>query len=205
MDNANNKIALYLQEDGSLVSFYNADMVVVYEKNEQWDGVRKIPVERKVGTGCSELRAEIRRIIGQLQDCRIIAGQGLSGVAFQEFDRAGFHIFDVSQNSAEELDGILDDLKSSSGQSRQGLGPQETRPLETDTPGIYRFNLALAQTENPELSSKKLLQDFLQSIPFLELHLICRHLPPWLEAGPFQAQSRTLPDSTVYAVITKKK
>lgn len=199
------KIALYLQDGHSIVSFSKANMLLIYEKETEWRSIRTIPIDFSDAGNLSALRSGVRALITQLGDCSIIAGKSLTGIAYAEFDKAGFSIFDIDSVQPDTFDGILRDVA----QSDQKLHRKEemirqARPVETATPGIYFLDLAALQTECPEISSKKALTDFLNSTPFLELHLVCRHLPPWLENAPLDIKTSNSGEQ-VTAVITKKQ
>ena len=56
-----------------------------------------------------------------------------------------------------------------------------TAPTPTDIPGVYTINLMEVQAAHPDITSKKALRPFLASTPFVELEIICGHMPPWLE------------------------
>lgn len=199
-----NKIAVCLQCNDLLDSFSAADRIAIYEKHDGWRRTGQFPVSVKDAPDLNAFREQVRRTIERLEECRVIASKELSGLAFGEFDKAGFHIFDIPEYNDEVLDGIIEDIKKQEAERReQNLGIAGTHPEQTAVEGVYYFNLAAVQKEHPELSSKVLLKDFLKSTPFLELHLICVHIPPWLEDGGYNIKSDTLPDGTVRAVITK--
>lgn len=199
------KIALYLQDGYSTVSFLKANMLVIYEKETEWRSIRTIPIDFSGTGGLSVLRSGVQALITQLGDCSIIAGKSLTGIAYAEFDKAGFSIFDIDSVQPDIFDGILRDIA----QNDEKLHIKEemirqARPVETEVPGIYFLDLTALQTECPGISSKKALTDFLNSTPFLELHLVCRHLPPWLENVPLDIKARNSGEQ-VTAVITKKQ
>ena len=47
--------------------------------------------------------------------------------------------------------------------------------------GNRSINLMEVQAAHPDITSKKALRPFLASTPFVELEIICGHMPPWLE------------------------
>ncbi|MDR0548405.1 MAG: hypothetical protein LBI10_03195 [Deltaproteobacteria bacterium] len=57
--------------------------------------------------------------------------------------------------------------------------PKKIEPLATG-PGQYFLDLKAALAKEPDLSSKKILRPFLQTVNFKELTIKCDHAPPWL-------------------------
>ena len=78
-------------------------------------------------------------------------------------------------------------------------------PVETQTPGIYFLDLGQLQTECPEVSSKKALLPFLSNTPFLELQLVCAHIPPWLETDDSYEKKVRNVNGKVHITITRKQ
>ncbi len=199
------KIALYLQDGYPTVSFSKANMLVIYEKGTEWRNVQTIPIDFSGAGSPSALRSGVRALIAQMGDCSILAGKSLSGIAYAEFDKAGFSIFDIDSVNADTFDGILRDIAQSDEKlHRKEEMIRRSAPVETEIPGIYFLDLAALQAECPGISSKKALTDFLNSTPFLELHLVCRHLPPWLENAPLDIKTSNFGEQ-VTAVITKRQ
>lgn len=199
-------IAICLQDDNAIHAFSDCTTIAVYQKESGWLRTDQFGVTISGASNLRQLREEIHRMIGRLGSCRVIAGSGLGGIAFGEFDKAGFSIFDITEYNDTVLDGIMEDLRQAQEEhERQVRQMNRTQPVETDVPGIYSFNLTAAQNEHPELSSKMLLGDFLSSTPFLELRLTCAHLPPWLERSGYDVTPYQSSDGTVSAVVTKKQ
>ncbi|MFT3951522.1 MAG: Fe-only nitrogenase accessory AnfO family protein [Oscillospiraceae bacterium] len=200
-------IAVYLKESGGLDSFYESDTVVVLDRDENgWRAMRQFSCSCSPDLGLDGLRAAVRGIIDRLADVRIIAGAQLSGIPFSVFDLAGFSIFGITDLSDETLDGILADI--SAGDSERRIKEEIIRnasPAETDVPGVYFLDLVMLQTECPEVSSKKAMRAFFDTTPFLELHLICKHLPPWIETDPRFNVAVSQTSTHVAAVITHKR
>ena len=78
-------------------------------------------------------------------------------------------------------------------------------PVQTQTPGVYFLNLLELQKECPEISSKKALASFLSDTPFLELHLVCAHIPPWLIADSAHEKKIKKEEGGLYVTITKSQ
>ncbi len=200
------KIAVYMNYDRELVSFLEADMIAVYEKNyDEWDEICSFDISPGAVTNLDELRRQLKNITDKLEDCGIIAGLSLSGLAFGEFDKRGFHVFDIESCSPEVFENMLMDIEQAVKADNEKVGiVKNTRPVETETKGVYYLNLIELQTRCPQISSKQALKDFLENTPLLELRLVCRHVPPWIENGGYEVDTKRLDNGDFYAVIRKR-
>jgi hypothetical protein len=153
-----------------------------------------------VGLSVSGARDALGGFLDRLGDCRIAAGAGLTGVLYRALDSRGYSIFDTGDVSPRTLDGILADLNAT---EAPGSASAPVRPVETETPGVYELNLFRLQEAHPDVSSKQALREFLEMTPFFELRLICAHIPPWLESGPYEISSAVF--GGVLAVTVRKK
>jgi hypothetical protein len=81
---------------------------------------------------------------------------------------------------------------------------KDAKPVETSTPGVYFLDLVALQKECPEVTSKMAMMDFLKNTPFMELHLVCKHIPPWIEnSGTYKVQVTSDKAGAVQAIITR--
>jgi hypothetical protein len=70
MDRNLGKIAVYMNYDRELVSFLEADMIAVYEKNyDEWDEICSFDISPGAVTNLDELRRQLKnsRIAGGLR------------------------------------------------------------------------------------------------------------------------------------------
>ena len=131
-------------------------------------------------SGCYELvdmRNRLRTIEQLLPQGAVIAGTSIAGLAYSELNQMGFCLCELERFSPEILDALAAEVAASAETSAQV--PAE--PVAGDSPGAYTINLVEVQAAHPEVSSKKALRPFLASTPFVELEIICSHMPPWLE------------------------
>lgn len=200
------KIAVF-SKDGKTASFLECNLVCIYEYNQSsWKlsksiSIPPLPVE-SIGT----MRNGMKEIISFIGGADAVCCEEITGIPFTEFDRAGFCIFAVSQVDEQMLDGIMADIEASDEKKRiRNEVIKNARPVETETPGVYSLNLITLQKECPEVSSKKALREFLDQVPFLELHVDCAHVPPWLEReNGLELRMQAGPEA-VHLVLTKKQ
>jgi hypothetical protein len=172
-----NKIAVIMNNYDEINSFESDAIISMFESEGiHWRVSERIPVRIDFSQELSSLRKDIQKLILKLDECKIIVGKTISGLAYQIFDKKGFDIFEVEQFNPAILDRILSDVKSTTTEKKD-----VTSPVETGVPGVYFLDLITLQQQNPEISSKMVLQPFLTNTPFLRLNVICSHLPPWME------------------------
>ena len=180
-------IAVILNEKKELSSIENCSTVIVYHhKESSWEAVAEIQWQTGALTCVEHIRSKLHMLAEQLGDCRVIAGKKINGLPYQVFDRKGFHIFETQGTVSPELfDSIREDLTETLEKAQEAAKKQASIPTTPHSPksnGIYYLNLIELQESFPEISSKKALKSFMETAEFTELQLICRHLPPWLEA-----------------------
>ena len=171
-------IAALVDDRGNPASFSTMTACCVFFRtNGTW-------MERKVaGTplkGCADLaeaRARMRAFISSLGGCRTIIGRNISGIPYNLLDQSGFRIFEAERLFPALLDEIGEQAQHAARDEPPGSVPM--LPQEEDKPGVYTFDLAAAMAAHPDLTSKKALLPFFDTIPFVELRLYCKHFPPW--------------------------
>lgn len=176
------------------------------KKNGLWEVCRTQAMPQIRTDSVAALRKTMQEIIEMTKDSRIILCAEIVGIPFTAFDMAGYGIFTSDRLEDKVLDGILEDMAASDEKARiREAQIKSAAPAETGTTGIYYLDLAALQEECPQISSKKALQDFLEHTPFVELHLVCGHIPPWLEnSGKYEIRAERK-DGKVQAVVTKKQ
>jgi hypothetical protein len=158
------KIAVYLQYNDEIASFYDSNKIAVFERGARWNKQSELIWGRLDNPAPAGMRRLVGEVVAWLGDCRIIAGGCLSGLAYNEFDRKQFHIFDIASCEPDILDAILSDLEWEADGSREDA--PALYPVETGTPGIYVMDLASLQAKRPDFSSKAALADFFRQTPF---------------------------------------
>ncbi|KXL53134.1 iron only nitrogenase protein AnfO [Anaerotignum neopropionicum] len=179
-------IAVFTDENGNLANFYQCVQIKIYVKEK--DGFRQkktICFEKIEPTSPVEIRRKTENLLNFIKECNTVAFKEIFGIPFTVFDKAGCNVFSIEDNTMEQLAEIENDILTlqEERKKREELG-SSIAPVETDIPGVYFFDLMKAQEKYPELTSKKVLKPFFDTVPFMELSLICAHMPPWLERDP---------------------
>jgi len=175
------KAVVFYNQDKKMDDFYQCCGYSIYEKEqEKLIKTEEIVFEPIVPSSPAVVRTKVNELITGLGDCKTAAFGSISGIPYTAFDMAGFCIFQLTDNNTESIEGLLKELRQF--QEEQSKASQvKAFPEETGVEGVYYFDLVRAQEKNPELSSKKALFPFFESTPFVELKVMCTHIPPWLE------------------------
>lgn len=200
------KIAVFLK-DGNLAPFMECNMGYIYEKGKDGWSLADTASFSPIPAGTiRETRMGMKEVLPLAGEADAICCGEITGIPFAEFDRAGYCIFSVDAVNDQTLDGILEDIEASDEKKRiREEIIKNARPAETEEPGVYVLDLIMLQKECPEISSKKALREFLDTVPFLELRIDCAHIPPWLEREErFELKSQSR-DGAVHMVLTKKQ
>jgi Fe-only nitrogenase accessory protein AnfO len=177
------KIATIINDSKTITSFEKGSAINIYYKaSESWQLKDEISYSLNMALPLSDIRDYIKTVVLKLEDCKIIIGKTVSGLPYNIFDRMGFAIFEAEAISDALLDEILSEVHDYTNEIVDPSVQLPTSPIQTEIAGLYFLNLIELQEKHPEISSKKALQDFLVTIPFYKLELICSHVPPWLES-----------------------
>jgi len=200
------KIAVFTNKASEICDFFDAGKFLIYEKkSDKWEITGKPEFEKIIPSAPAQTRKTTGELLPLIEGCDIVAGGLLVGIPYSVFDMAGFHIFQIDSIDNAVFDEIVKDIQNADAQKNlKERIIKEARPVETGTPGVYSLDLIALQNECPEVSSKKAMADFLENTPFLELRLICKHIPPWIEnSGKYEIKAQNK-DGKVSAVITRK-
>ncbi|MDR3309721.1 MAG: hypothetical protein LBS90_00025 [Oscillospiraceae bacterium] len=200
------RAAVFANADGELCDFFDAERFLVFSRDGgEWRNVREERFERVRPAAPAVLRPRVTELLGLIDDCEILAGLSLAGIAFTVFDMAGKRIFAVESIEDAVFDGMLADIGEAGAEADDREDAIEAAKPVALGGGVYSLDLAELQTKYPEVSSKQALREFLQSSGFAELRLRCRHVPPWIEAGGYEVSDEQRSGGAVFAVIRNKR
>ena len=203
------RIAVFTNGDSQICDFFDARRFLIFERDEAgsgWKAIGETNFEKIIPSNPALTRRGTEALLPLIEGCDVLAGGALVGIPFSVFDRAGFHIFEIAAANDDVFNGIIEDLQIADAAivAKEKI-IREAKPVETSTPGVYFLDLIALQRECPEVTSKKAMMDFLRDTPFLELRLVCKHIPPWIEnSGLYNVQVTSDKDGEVNAVITRK-
>jgi len=202
------KIAVFTSRNSEICDFFDAERFTIFERSAaaKWEMTGEKKFEKIIPSNPALTRKNTQMLLPLIEGCDVLAGGVLVGIPFSVFDRAGLHIFEIGAINDAVFNGIIDELhnENAAAVAKEKI-IREAKPVETSTPGVYFLDLIALQKECPEVTSKKAMMDFLKDTPFLELRLVCKHIPPWIEnSGQYNVQVTSDKDGEVNAVITRK-
>ena len=125
---------------------------------------------------------------------------------FPALNRLHKHLFEIAIISDGQLTGIAEDIAlAQAKRTLQNDAFLRSRPVETDIQGVYTLDLIKVQEEYPELSSKMILKSFIQTVPFIELTMTCRHVPPWLSQEKSLRVAQTRRGEYLMVTVSKRR
>ncbi len=176
------RIAVFTDQNGNMANFYDCVCFQIFLRvNGDFVLEKTVDYERILPSGASKVREAAKHLTEILEECKTVAFGEISGIPYAVFDREGFLIFSIPDYSRETLNGIILDLEEMKQEQQEKLeDAEQIKPVESEIPGIYFLDLLRIQKTHPELSTKQILQEFLHTTPFMELRLLCSHVPPWI-------------------------
>lgn len=186
------RIAVFTDENSNICDFFNARRFIIWEKSGAgWRESDKKNFLQIKPTTPAQTRKDMEAILQLTDDCEIIAGGALTGIPYVVLDQAGKHIFQIDAIDDEILDSMVSDIfaepephvcnASACNVPCSAQVAVKAPAPEEISPGIYQFDLVALQRTSPQISSKQALRGFMEATPFTELHLVCAHIPPWIE------------------------
>lgn len=201
------KIAVFTNKDEEMCNFYDCNCFRIFVKKELGFMLKKVvEYEPILPQKAALVREDTEKLVGLIEECKTVAFGEITGIPYTVFDHAGLQIFSISDDSQKTLEGIaqdIDQMQLEERKKQEEVG--SIAPIETETPGVYYLDLLHVQELHPELSSKKVLMEFLQETPFMELKLKCAHVPPWIEKdGRWKVQSAQCQKGIVAQITIKQ-
>ncbi len=170
-------IAVVCDAAGKMQTLSEAAQVMVYRQTPQgWQPDGAVPVA--LGSDPIAMRAGMETLAAALDDCRILAGKKVEGIAYHCLNRLGFAIFEIDCLTDNILDEMLSDVQTA---QQPAMEAYPSAPWSPQNDGHYQLDLIRLQKEQPDISSKKAFRSFLETGTFLSFTLTCSHIPPWAE------------------------
>lgn len=174
-------IAVVVGKDGGAASLLEAGVCVrIYRRNRgEWEVLREVPVALHPENGLAAVRGEIQEIVRALGDTRIVVAGQISGVPYNTFDAAGYSIFEIQGRPEQFLEFVAHEIRKEQEVPKASEEIPASQPAGED--GNYFLDLAQAQLEHPNATTKQMLLPFFEKTTFYQLELVCSHIPPWFE------------------------
>ncbi len=147
------KIGVFLDTNSITSTLENAESIQIYRKDHQnWIAEKTISVNLARRRNLSSLRKAISNMIIEMSDCKVIVARSLTGIAYNLFDRQGFHIWEFDGKPAAFLETIR--LKEESFKPVKDEGDSILKHYTDLGNGVYGIDARQVLFDNPDLSSK---------------------------------------------------
>ncbi|MDR3261188.1 MAG: Fe-only nitrogenase accessory protein AnfO [Tannerella sp.] len=189
------KIATLVDKKGNSLPFGESGVVKLYDSDVNgWKCLREIRFEPDANMNLSGIRQCIYGLVSQLDDCKSFVMKRAPGIFNAIFEEElGISVWRVNGSSFDSLSQIKAQAeKAQAAQSAPRCKCSSTcgsKDSETFWPTpvgalgneLFQINLVEVQQKNCSLNSQEILLPFLESkIEFIELEIICTHVPKWL-------------------------
>ncbi|HEY8805330.1 MAG TPA: Fe-only nitrogenase accessory protein AnfO [Clostridium sp.] len=176
----NNKIAVFLGENGKTISLNQSGTTKVYLKEkDEWKIIKEVIFESNDLVGSEMIRDNVKSMAGDLGDCRVFVASDVKGIPYTVLDGMGFNIWKVDGDPLDFLELVFE------GEEKEKLNKQKPEiiptPIKSGKEGNYFVDMKTEMQNNSNLSSKQILLPFIHKTTFNELEIICGHVPPWFE------------------------
>ncbi|MBS1165144.1 MAG: hypothetical protein H6R00_1169 [Proteobacteria bacterium] len=224
------KIAVHTDATGRPVSLYEGGVIHLYEGGgDRWSKIGEFAFALPDGASIPLVRGLVERVAANLKDCRTLISGDRNGYIYSLLGQEmGFSCWtsegDVGDQLAMverkqmELAGPQKAAACASagcassgcgGHKAASCGPDiEVPPPEDLGNGRLRIDIAAVMRKLPGLNSRQILIPVLEGGAFIELEVICDHLPRWFDGKLAELglahTSETLPGVGVVATIIRQ-
>ncbi len=172
------KIAMFVDGKGNTLPFYSTGTVELYDQKQgKWVNAKSIPFSITEGMGLGEIRTTIRKMLSELDGCKIFVAAMIKGTPYTILEGMGMSIWKMKGKPVEYLS-YIDEEETKLAKERLIPKPSVIGDIRD---GIYRINIAEAMEKNGKLTSKRLLLPFILKTSFTRLEVLCDHAPRWFE------------------------
>lgn len=185
------KIAAFVDVEGNVLPFDSNGMICIYDNNNttQWNCVSKRPLYINRGMNLADVRESVHAVASDLIGCKafiVKRNMGIFNAIFEE--ELHLRIFSATGSPLAVLDQVRDIVRSdivkaieNAERCKQQNTSIDPIAIGDSTKGCYQINLVSVQEKNELMNSKDILLPFFQKNKFVELEIICRHTPKWIE------------------------
>lgn len=178
--------AVFLDHNNITCSSMDEGNIKVYSfdpENNAWYATQNIEFSLLDCTSIAGIRKKILDMIHALGECRVFIGSEVTGQLYSILEAHRFNIYEVNGEPEQFLSSVLE-LENKNGEIPAETSGSSRRiyPEKAGEEGAYFLNLKAALSNNPELSSKKILLPFIDEKKFKKIEVLCDHIPRWLNS-----------------------
>ncbi len=175
-----NTIGIFTDDNSMTLSMDENGIFQIYVKvNEQWTVKEKITFGIEQEKGIAHVRQQFRDLAVTLENCDVIIAKKINGLAYTILDPKGFELWEIDG----PVEAFLEDaVREAEAEVKEESVEALMTPQKINEGGCYFINLKEVMKKlEGEKSSKQIMMPILEKRQFLELSVICSHVPPWFE------------------------
>jgi Fe-only nitrogenase accessory protein AnfO len=171
------EIGVLLEGKDVISSFEEAKYVKIFEKDDNaWKAKKTIIINRNKNTnGIREIREEYKKLVAQMEECKIIVVNKAFGIPYSVFYMEDFSVWELKGDPLNYLDEIM-----KSEIEQETMAEEENEIGKKIKEGHYFIDLLELEITNPEMSSKKAIIPYMKQEDVKKIDIHCCHVPPWL-------------------------
>jgi Fe-only nitrogenase accessory protein AnfO len=175
------KIAVFVDEDGSVLPFMASGVVEIYaDDSGEWICINQIPFDVIDALGISDIRTRTRMLVSEFEDCELLVIEsikGISKVVLEEFKIGSWQFKGVL------IAPLLNKIKVELEKVKEQQAKLVVTPVLVGeaVDASYEIDLASILGNERSLNSRDILVPFMQKTFFRKLTIVCSHLPKWFE------------------------
>lgn len=172
-----NEIGVFLGEKDIISSFEEAKYIKIFVKDKyKWKVEKVILINRTNGErGINEIRSEYQNLAEEFGECKIIIVNKAFGIPYSVFYMKDFSVWEFEGNPLDYLDEIIEREME-----QEELSNKKVEVAKQLGEGYYFIDLQELELTNPEISSKKAINPYLENDKVEKIEISCCHVPPWL-------------------------
>lgn len=174
------KIAVFISKNGRTISFNQSGVTRLYTKEKsEWKIIKEVVFEINDSMSTEIIRDNIKQMADALGDCKVFVAGDIKGLPYMILDTMGFNLLKVDGIPLDFLELVLNGEEERKLKNQRGeIIP---RPFINGKEGYYFIDIQVEMEDNQKLNSKQLIMPFINDTDFVELEIICTHVPHWFE------------------------
>lgn len=184
------KIAAYLDSGGVPVSLYRPGLLHVYEDDDGgrlWQQSGRLPFRLEAEMSLGQVKAAIAALVDILGDCRVLLSGEVRGLPYSVLqEQHEFRTWKSEGSLEQQLDYVRNREQEAAARKKYEIVLRANQPVPAPlpvhggAPGHFWIDLraALEHPSNP--TSRNVLIPFLSVGRFVQLEILCGHLPKWM-------------------------
>ena len=178
------KIAVFVDEYGTVLPFYSSGTVEIYsDESSTWECIKQFPMDMSSRLTMNDILLNIRKMVVEFEDCKLLVIEKVQGIV-----RSYLSDFQLGTWKLKGLFLGEDMLNHIRQEVEKAILKKEQMqvvafPLLTgkEEDAVYEIDLVALSDCDASLNSREMLISFFQSTDFRKLMMVCKQCPQWLE------------------------